>query len=117
MTANRQRHNPVACRTCGHVDRNAECYICSACALNVCSGCVAVLRRRWIRRLARRGRWIGRLGCREDEWTAGYGQFFAVSSLSSSSGAVFDIYVYLVPFGGVGAQLKSGRSAYLGRVN
>ncbi|KAK3296053.1 uncharacterized protein B0H64DRAFT_360215 [Chaetomium fimeti] len=45
MTANRQRANPVACRTCGHADRNAECYICSACALNVCSGCVAVLRR------------------------------------------------------------------------
>ncbi|KAH6627850.1 hypothetical protein F5144DRAFT_593988 [Chaetomium tenue] len=45
LTANRQRVNPVACRTCGYVDRNAECYICSACALNVCSGCVAVLRR------------------------------------------------------------------------
>ncbi|KAL2188827.1 hypothetical protein L209DRAFT_741840 [Thermothelomyces heterothallicus CBS 203.75] len=45
MTANRQRTNPVACRTCGHKDRNAECYICSACYLNVCSGCVAVIRR------------------------------------------------------------------------
>ncbi|KAL2129566.1 hypothetical protein VTI74DRAFT_7597 [Chaetomium olivicolor] len=45
MTANRQRTNPVACRTCGHKDRNAECYICSACYLNVCSGCVGVLRR------------------------------------------------------------------------
>ncbi|KAK4043198.1 hypothetical protein C8A01DRAFT_13263 [Parachaetomium inaequale] len=45
MTANRQRTNPVACRTCGHKDRNAECYICSACALNVCAGCVGVLRR------------------------------------------------------------------------
>lgn len=45
MTANRQRVNPVACRTCGCVDRNAECYICSACALNVCKGCVVLLRR------------------------------------------------------------------------
>ncbi|KAL2164584.1 hypothetical protein VTH06DRAFT_3801 [Thermothelomyces fergusii] len=45
MTANRQRANPVACRTCGHKDRNAECYICSACSLNVCPGCVALLRR------------------------------------------------------------------------
>ncbi|KAL2156053.1 hypothetical protein VTH82DRAFT_798 [Thermothelomyces myriococcoides] len=45
MTANKQRANPVACRTCGHKDRNAECYICSACYLNVCSGCVAIIRR------------------------------------------------------------------------
>ncbi|KAK4245384.1 hypothetical protein C7999DRAFT_34223 [Corynascus novoguineensis] len=45
MTANRQRTNPVACRTCGHKDRNAECYICSACHLNVCSGCTAIIRR------------------------------------------------------------------------
>ncbi|KAK4123700.1 hypothetical protein N657DRAFT_663864 [Parathielavia appendiculata] len=45
MTANRQRTNPVACRTCGHKDRFAECYICSACYLNVCAGCVGLLRR------------------------------------------------------------------------
>lgn len=45
MTANRQRTNPIACRTCGHKDRNAECYICSACHLNVCSGCSGLLRR------------------------------------------------------------------------
>ncbi|KAL2022319.1 hypothetical protein VTK56DRAFT_5717 [Thermocarpiscus australiensis] len=45
VTANRQRTNPIACRTCGHKDRNAECYICSACHLNVCSGCSGLLRR------------------------------------------------------------------------
>jgi hypothetical protein len=45
MTANKQRTNPVACRTCGHKDRNAECYICSACHLNVCSGCAGLLKR------------------------------------------------------------------------
>ena len=45
MTANRQRTNPIGCRTCGHKDRNAECYICSACHLNVCSGCTGLLRR------------------------------------------------------------------------
>ncbi|KAK4106624.1 hypothetical protein N658DRAFT_25604 [Parathielavia hyrcaniae] len=45
MTANRQRTNPVACRTCGHRDRFAECYICSACYLNVCAGCAGLLRR------------------------------------------------------------------------
>ncbi|KXX76471.1 hypothetical protein MMYC01_207912 [Madurella mycetomatis] len=45
MTANRQRTNPIGCRTCGHKDRNAECYICSACHLNVCSGCSGLLRR------------------------------------------------------------------------
>ena len=45
MTANKQRANPIGCRTCGHKDRNAECYICSACHLNVCSGCSGLLRR------------------------------------------------------------------------
>ncbi|KAK3375333.1 hypothetical protein B0H63DRAFT_482620 [Podospora didyma] len=39
MTSNRQRYNPIACRTCGHKDRNAECFICSACHLNVCVSC------------------------------------------------------------------------------
>jgi hypothetical protein len=51
MTANKQRVNPVACRTCGLVDRERECFICSACHLNVCAGCVGVLRR-----------WKGELG-------------------------------------------------------
>lgn len=45
MTANKQRANPVACRTCGLVDRERECFICSACYLNVCGGCAGVLRR------------------------------------------------------------------------
>ncbi|KAK0748656.1 hypothetical protein B0T21DRAFT_357010 [Apiosordaria backusii] len=45
MTAGKQRNNPIACRTCGHKDRNAECYICSACHLNVCSGCSGLLKR------------------------------------------------------------------------
>ncbi|KAK4661950.1 uncharacterized protein QC763_709195 [Podospora pseudopauciseta] len=45
MTAGKQKNNPIACRTCGHKDRNAECYICSACYLNVCSGCVGLLKR------------------------------------------------------------------------
>jgi hypothetical protein len=45
MTAARQRVNPVACRTCGTKERTAECYICSACHLNVCSGCNVRLRR------------------------------------------------------------------------
>ncbi|KAL2256243.1 hypothetical protein VTK26DRAFT_1939 [Humicola hyalothermophila] len=45
MTANRQRTNPIGCRTCGHKDRNAEAYICSSCYLNVCSGCTGLLRR------------------------------------------------------------------------
>ncbi|KAK4157953.1 hypothetical protein C8A00DRAFT_29023 [Chaetomidium leptoderma] len=45
LTANRQRTNPVACRVCGHKDRNAECHICSACYLNVCAGCAGLVRR------------------------------------------------------------------------
>ncbi|KAK0666013.1 hypothetical protein QBC41DRAFT_231593 [Cercophora samala] len=45
MTAGRQRNNPIGCRTCGHKDRNGECYVCSGCWLNVCSGCVGLLRR------------------------------------------------------------------------
>ncbi|KAK4185337.1 hypothetical protein QBC35DRAFT_516969 [Podospora australis] len=45
MTPGKQRNNPIACRTCGHKDRNAECYICSSCHLNVCSGCTGLLRR------------------------------------------------------------------------
>ncbi|KAK4196485.1 hypothetical protein QBC40DRAFT_313343 [Triangularia verruculosa] len=45
MTAGKQRNNPIGCRTCGHKDRNAECYICSACHLNVCSGCAGLLKR------------------------------------------------------------------------
>ncbi|KAK3357513.1 hypothetical protein B0T25DRAFT_450810 [Lasiosphaeria hispida] len=45
MTASRQRVNPIACRTCGHKDRVAECYICSACHLNICAGCNGNLRR------------------------------------------------------------------------
>lgn len=45
MTAGKQKNNPIACRTCGHKDRNAECYICSSCHLNVCSGCTGLLRR------------------------------------------------------------------------
>jgi hypothetical protein len=45
MTRSRQRTNPIACRTCGHKDRYAECFICSACHLNVCPGCNELLRR------------------------------------------------------------------------
>ncbi|KAK1751736.1 hypothetical protein QBC47DRAFT_74889 [Echria macrotheca] len=45
MTAARQRVNPIACRTCGYKDRVAECYICSACHLNICGGCNTQLRR------------------------------------------------------------------------
>lgn len=45
MTAARQRVNPIACRTCGYKDRNADCYICSACHLNICAGCSGSLRR------------------------------------------------------------------------
>jgi hypothetical protein len=45
MTAARQRVNPIACRTCGQKDRNAECYICSACHLNICASCTGKLRR------------------------------------------------------------------------
>jgi hypothetical protein len=45
MTPGRQRTNPVACRTCGRKDRGAECFVCSACYLNVCAGCEALLRR------------------------------------------------------------------------
>ncbi|KAK5664067.1 hypothetical protein OQA88_281 [Cercophora sp. LCS_1] len=45
MTAARQRVNPIACRTCGHKDRNADCYICSACHLNICAGCSSGLRK------------------------------------------------------------------------
>ncbi|KAK4220651.1 hypothetical protein QBC38DRAFT_493776 [Podospora fimiseda] len=45
MTAGKQKNNPVACRLCGHKDRNAECYICSSCHLNVCSGCTGHMRR------------------------------------------------------------------------
>ena len=45
MTAARQRFNPIACRTCGTKDRIVECYICSACHLNVCPKCNARLRR------------------------------------------------------------------------
>ncbi|KAK4165289.1 hypothetical protein QBC43DRAFT_208738 [Cladorrhinum sp. PSN259] len=45
MTAGKQKSNPIACRLCGHKDRNAECYICSSCHLNVCSGCTGHLRR------------------------------------------------------------------------
>lgn len=45
LTAARQRVNPIACRTCGHKDRIAECYICSACHLNVCVSCCGGLRR------------------------------------------------------------------------
>ncbi|KAK3990624.1 hypothetical protein QBC44DRAFT_238813 [Cladorrhinum sp. PSN332] len=45
MTAGKQKNNPIACRLCGHKDRNAECYICSSCHLNVCSGCTGHLRR------------------------------------------------------------------------
>ncbi|KAK3379422.1 hypothetical protein B0T24DRAFT_520016 [Lasiosphaeria ovina] len=44
MTVNRQRVNPISCRTCGHKDRNAECFICSACHLNVCPSCNNSLR-------------------------------------------------------------------------
>lgn len=43
LTANRQRRNPLACRVCGHKDRNAEAWICSACHLNVCEGCKGAL--------------------------------------------------------------------------
>ncbi|KAG7290472.1 hypothetical protein NEMBOFW57_000474 [Staphylotrichum longicolle] len=43
LTANRQRRNPLACRVCGHKDRNAEAWICSACYLNVCEGCKGAL--------------------------------------------------------------------------
>ncbi|KAK0711102.1 hypothetical protein B0H67DRAFT_555138 [Lasiosphaeris hirsuta] len=45
MTASRQRVNPIACRTCGHKDRVAECFICSACHINICAGCNGNLRR------------------------------------------------------------------------
>jgi len=45
MTANRQRYNPIACRTCGRKDRFAECFICSACSLNICGDCNGNLRR------------------------------------------------------------------------
>ncbi len=45
MTANRQRYNPIACRTCGHRDRTSDCYICSACYLNICPSCTGALRR------------------------------------------------------------------------
>ena len=45
MTANKQKTNPRACRTCRHKDRNAESYICSSCYLNVCSGCSGLLKR------------------------------------------------------------------------
>ncbi|KAK0621260.1 hypothetical protein B0T17DRAFT_508629 [Bombardia bombarda] len=45
MTVNRQKYNPIACRMCGHKDRNAECFICSACHLNICGGCSGNLRR------------------------------------------------------------------------
>ncbi|KAK3333426.1 hypothetical protein B0T19DRAFT_440188 [Cercophora scortea] len=45
MTTNRQRYNPIACRACGAKDRNAECFICSGCHLNICGRCNATLRR------------------------------------------------------------------------
>ena len=45
MTANKQRYNPIACRTCGNKDRNADCFICSACSLNICPTCNGNLRR------------------------------------------------------------------------
>ncbi|KAK0623532.1 hypothetical protein B0T14DRAFT_182557 [Immersiella caudata] len=45
MTAARQKVNPIACRTCGTKERYAECYICSACHLNICPGCNTRLRR------------------------------------------------------------------------
>ena len=45
MTAARQKVNPIACRTCRSKDRSAECYICSACHLNICPSCNVRLRR------------------------------------------------------------------------
>ncbi|KAK3944628.1 hypothetical protein QBC46DRAFT_373878 [Diplogelasinospora grovesii] len=45
MTSNKQRFNAIACRTCGHKDRLAECFICSACSLNICGNCALSLRR------------------------------------------------------------------------
>lgn len=45
MTAARQRVNPIACRICKSKERYAECYICSACHLNICPGCNVKLRR------------------------------------------------------------------------
>ncbi|KAK4456270.1 hypothetical protein QBC34DRAFT_374019 [Podospora aff. communis PSN243] len=45
MTAARQKVNPIACRTCGTKEWHAECYICSACHLNICPGCNIRLRR------------------------------------------------------------------------
>ncbi|KAK0646584.1 hypothetical protein B0T16DRAFT_165491 [Cercophora newfieldiana] len=45
MTAARQKVNPIACRACGTKEQISECYICSACHLNVCPGCNIRLRR------------------------------------------------------------------------
>lgn len=45
MTTARQRVNPIACRTCGNKDRQADAHICSACSLNICTRCNFKLRR------------------------------------------------------------------------
>ncbi|KAL0473512.1 hypothetical protein QR685DRAFT_517045 [Neurospora intermedia] len=43
MTPSRQRYNRIACRTCGE-RQHVDCYICSACALNICLPCTKGLK-------------------------------------------------------------------------
>ncbi|KAH7632289.1 hypothetical protein B0T09DRAFT_365097 [Sordaria sp. MPI-SDFR-AT-0083] len=44
MTPSRQRHNRIACRTCGE-RQHVDCCICSSCALNICPPCAKSLKR------------------------------------------------------------------------
>ncbi|KAJ4404808.1 hypothetical protein N0V85_004796 [Neurospora sp. IMI 360204] len=43
MTSSRQRYNRIACRTCGE-RQHVDCFICSACSLNICLPCAKSLK-------------------------------------------------------------------------
>ncbi|KAK3340448.1 hypothetical protein B0H65DRAFT_528943 [Neurospora tetraspora] len=43
MTPSRQRYNRIACRTCGE-RQHVDCFICSACSLNICLPCAKSLK-------------------------------------------------------------------------